>query len=275
MTGADVIKDDKGELLWNGVYNLKYYKEYFEEEYVRQTTNHYDEESKKWITTMSCPEFTNIATDSFKKEEEKIERFLDKETRPKLLTQLNEKIVSNHAKKLTEMDKTGVADMLNGKRIEELRLLTQLLNRKPDTLAFILEKLRPYILARGKTLQGNKDLIEDPVKYIQSLVDLKKEMDSLMVESFSSMDQFVKVNDSAFQDILDNFELTPKFLACYIDDLMKQGLRGKETEMETLIDSVFGLFKLLKAKDAFTEHHKALFSSSITSIGLLCDASTS
>jgi len=256
MTNAEIKKDDKEELSWSGVKNLKYYKEKFEEQYVKQTTDHYENESKKWITTLSCPEFVKIATDSFKKEEQKIEKFLDLETRPKLLNQLNDKIVFAHAQKLTEMDRTGVKDMLTNKRGEELKELTQLLLRKPETLTHILDKLKPYIISRGKALQDNKDLLDDPVKYIRTMIELKSEMDALMGESFSSMEQFIRVNDSAFQEILDSFDLSPKFLAYYIDDLMRQGLRGKETETEPMIEKVFGLFKLLKAKDAFTEHHK-------------------
>jgi len=260
LTNAEINKFDKeSEPAWGGVVNLQYYKENFEDEYIRQTTDYYEQECKKWVSSMSCPEYVKIATDSLKKEEEKVINFLDKETRPKLVSQLDDKIIGAHAQKLTEMDKTGVAEMLNNKKNAELKALNQLLSRKPDTLCHILDKLKPYILLRGKNLEKTKEVYEDPVKYTEKLLELKKEMDSLMQDSFGGMEQFVRANDLAFQEIMDSFELTPKYLAIYIDDLMRQGLRGKEAETESIIENVFGLFKLLKSKDAFTEHHKELY----------------
>ena len=256
LTSADVIKDDKGEPTWTGVLNLQYYKEYFEEEYIRQTTSYYENEAKRWIMTMSCPEFVNIATSCLKKEEEKVVNFLDKETRPKLIGQLNDKIVEDYARKLAEMDKTGVREMLSNKRKDELKILCTLFARKPNTLAHILDKLEPYIISRGEALIAVKENLEDPVLYMQKLIDLKREMDELIRESFGNREQFIKTNDHAFQIILDKFDLSARFLAFYIDYLMRQGLRGKETETEAIIEDAFGLFKLLKPKDAFTEHHK-------------------
>lgn len=256
LTNADVIKDDKGEPTWTGVYNLQYYKEYFEEEYIKQTTEFYEGEAKKWITSMSCPEYVNISLSSLKKEEEKVINFLDKDTRPKLIAQLNDKIVDDYAQRLTEMDKTGVQEMLSNKRTEELKSLCELLSRKPNRLIHILDKLEPYIISRGHNLSANKEWVEDPVIYTTKLVELKREMDALMRESFGSREQFLRTNDKAFQTILDDFELSPKFLAVYIDYMMRQGLRGKEAETESIIEDAFGLFKLLKPKDAFTEHHK-------------------
>jgi cullin 3 len=256
LTGADVIKDDKGEPTWTGVHNLHYYKEYFEEEYIRQTREYYESEAKKWITTMSCPEYVNIATSSLKKEEEKVVNFLDKETRPKLITQLDDKIVDAYARTLADMDKTGVREMLSNKRKEELKALCTLLARKPNTLNCILEKLDPYIVSRGDALIAVKENVEDPVVYMTKLIELKREMDELVRESFGNREQFIKSNDHAFQTILDKFELSARFLAYYIDFLMRQGLRGKEAETESIIEDAFGLFKLLKPKDAFTEHNK-------------------
>jgi cullin 3 len=256
LTNASVSKDENGELNWSGVQNLQYYKDNFEEEFIRQTTDFYEAESKKWITSLSCPEYVKVALDSLKKEEEKVINFLDKETRPKLIEQLDDKIVKTHAKRLCDMDKTGVVEMLKNKRVEELKQLTILLNRKSETLRFISEKLRPYIVERGKQIEENKEVVEDPVQYISKLVELKKEMDMLMTEAFVGIEQFLKVNDLAFQDIMDSFEMAPRFMAEYNDHLMRIGLRGKEAEAEGMIENVFGLFKLLKAKDVFTERNK-------------------
>jgi len=157
------------------------------------------------------------------------------------------------------MDKTGVTEMLTNKRVDELKHLYQLLSRVPTTQQYVIEKLKPYIVNRGEGLKKDKDVTGDPVKYMTLLVELKKEMDTLMQDSFAGEERFIRTNDLAFQDIMDAFDRSPQYLAYYIDFIMTKGLRGKEAEMEPIVDNAFGLFKLLKPKDAFTEHHKALY----------------
>lgn len=259
LTAASILKDENEELTWQGVPNLQYYKENFEEEFIKQTHEFYIIETSKWIHQLSCPEYVRTSLECLKKEEEKVTNFLDKETRPKLIEKLNDTIAGKYAEKLCDMDKTGVVEMLKNKRVEELKQLTTLLGRKPDTLKFISDKLKPYIIERGNSLKDNKEIKDDPNAYISKLIELKKEMDTMMTEAFYGIEQFLKVNDASFQEIMDLFDPAPRYLAEYNDNLMTVGLRGKETEAESMIESVFGLFKLLKSKDIFTERNKELY----------------
>jgi len=258
MKQAEVI-NDKGELSWKGVRNEIYYKQRFEDPYIAHVIRYYEQEAEKWINTMNCPEYIKVAIESFKKEEEIIEQLLVKESRKNLIRQLTDKLINKHVNQLIDMDKTGVKEMLANKRNEELKMLTVLLTRSPGTFTLILERFQLYLLSRGKALKENKELVEDPVAYIKALLDLRLEIEELIAYSFASMDSFNRSNDIAFQKILEDFDLTPKYLAHYIDSLMRVGLKGKEAEMETFIDRIFLSFKLLKSKDAFAEHHKVCY----------------
>jgi cullin 3 len=255
MKKAEIV-NDKGELSWKGVRSAIYYKQRFEDVYIAYAIGYYESKAGKWINTMSCPEYTKTVLESFKREEELIERLLLEESRKKLIKQLTDKLINAHVNQLIDMDKTGVKEMLANKRNEELKMLTVLLTRSPRTFTLIVERFHPYLISRGKALKENKELIEDPVAYIKAFVDLRVEIEELITYSFASMDSFNRSNDLAFQEILEDFDLIPKYLAYYIDSLMRIELKGKETEMETLVDRVFTLFKLLKSKDAFAEHHK-------------------
>ena len=86
LKGATIEKEEKtSELVWQGTSNLQYYKEMFEGEFIRQTTEFYKKQAEQWIQNCGCPEYVNAATAALKKEEDKVLNFLDKETRPKLL----------------------------------------------------------------------------------------------------------------------------------------------------------------------------------------------
>ncbi len=260
LTSATIEKEEKtGELVWQGTANLQYYKDMFEKEFIRQTTNFYKKQADQWIQNCSCPEYVNAALAALKKEEDKVLNFLDKETRPKLLESLEVVLIDDKAQVLTEKERTGVADMLKEKRQDELRKLFQLLNRKQNTLPFIFDKMKPYIEGRGRAVVEDKEVLKDPILFTNKLLELKKEMDAMVQDAFNNHPSFMQTRDRAFQSFMNDCPYTPSFLGEYVDMLMKQGLKGKEAEMEKYIDDVFDLFKLLKQKDAFTARHQQLY----------------
>lgn len=254
----EIRKTDDGRLSWEGKQKTNYFKEYIEQRFVEETTNFYDQQSKKWIATMTCPEFTKIALESLTKEEEKVIKFVEAETRPQLITQLVEKIVTNNAEQLVSSSEKSVSYMLENNRMGDLNMLARLFAWNERTFYHIIGKLKPFIVSKGTLLREKSELLASPVKYVRALIALKKEMNGLVAEAFESREQFVNANNEAFENIMQQFELAPKFLAYYIDDLMRKELRGKENMMEALIEDAFELFKLLKAKDAFTEYHKVV-----------------
>eukprot|EP01022_Parablepharisma_sp_SALTPOND_P020080 TRINITY_DN3553_c0_g1_i1.p2 TRINITY_DN3553_c0_g1~~TRINITY_DN3553_c0_g1_i1.p2 ORF type:complete len:644 (-),score=82.86 TRINITY_DN3553_c0_g1_i1:7834-9765(-) len=260
LTNATIEKVEKSnELVWQGTANLQYYKEMFEKEFIRQTTDFYKKQADQWIQNCSCPEYVSAALASLKKEEDKVLNFLDKETRPKLLESLEIVLIDEKAQALTEKERTGVADMLKEKRQDELKKLYSLLARKQNTLQYIYDKMKPYIEGRGRAVVGDKEVLRDPFLFINKLLELKKEMDDMVREAFSNHPSFMQTRDRAFQSFMNDCAYTPSFLGEYVDMLMKQGLKGKEADMEQYIDDVFDLFKLLKQKDAFTARHQQLY----------------
>lgn len=261
LTNASVEKDElTNERMWQGVQNLQYYKEVFEGEFVTQTTEFYKKQADQWILTVSCPEYVNSALAAIKKEEDKVLNFLDKETRPKLLSSLEEVLVERHAQALTEKDKTGVVDMFKDKRQDELKKLYILLSKRPNTLHFIYEKMKPYIELRGKAVVEDKEVLKDPIIFATKLMELKREIDSMVQTAFKNDASFMQTRDRAFQNFMNECNFTPGFLAEYVDMLMKTGLKGKAAETEDIIGELFELFKLIKQKDAFTNRHQQLYS---------------
>jgi len=260
LSSTTIEKVDKtGELVWQGSPNLIYYKEKFEKEFIKVTTQFYKKQSDQWIQNCSCPEYVASALAALKKEEDKVLNFLDPVTQPILLGSLIDVMVDEKAQVLTEKERTGVADMLKEKRIDELKKLFQLLSKKERTLPCIYDKMKPYIESRGRSITDDKEVIKDPVLFTTKLLELKKEMDLMVQDAFSNHPQFTQTRDRSFQSFMNDCLFTPAFLGEYVDMLMTKGLKGREAEMEKHIDEVFDLFKLLKQKDAFKLRHQQLY----------------
>lgn len=260
LTGAIINKDEQtGELIWQGSQNLQIYKDMFEGEFIKQTTEFYKKQADQWILVSSCPEYVTSALAALKKEEDKVLNFLDKETRPKLLSSLEKVLVEEHAQEVTEKERTGVTDMFKDKRLDELKSLYKLFSRREATLKFIFDKMKPYIEMRGRTIVEDKEIMRDPITFITKLLELKKEMDLMVHDAFDDHPLFMQSRDRAFQAFMNDCVYTPSFLGEYVNMQMTEGLKGKESETEKIMSDIFELFKLLKQKDAFTTRHQQLY----------------
>jgi cullin 3 len=260
ITDAKIEKVEKSnELAWQGKQDLQYYKDMFEREFIRQTSDHYKKRAEEWMQNCSCPEYVEQASMSLKKEEEKVLNFLDKETCPKLLDALEIVLIEDKAQALTEKERTGVNDMFKGNRYEELKKLYNLFLKKEKTLCYIFDKMKPYIEGRGKAVINNSEVLTDPILFINKLLALKKEIDTMVQESFKNHQLFMQTRDRAFQSFMNDCIYMPSFLAEYTDMLMRQGLKGKDMGSEKYIDEVIDLFKLLRQKDAYIARHQQLY----------------
>lgn len=80
----------------------------------------------------------------------------------------------------------------------------------------------------------------------------------MIADAFESIKEFLWDSDKAFKNLLVEFELAPKFLAIYIDHMMRYDLRGKESQTEALVSEVFVIFKLVNSKDVFCQQHQVI-----------------
>ncbi len=260
LTGAVVDKEEgTGELVWQGNSNAKYYKTTFEDEFIRQTKEYYQKQSEDWLRLLSCTEYVMATLAALRKEESKVLTFLDKETRPRLMQALEAVMIEDKGRALVDKEQTGVADMFRARKADELKNLFVLLSKRPTTLHLINEKLGQYIEFRGKAIVNDRENVRDPIVFINKLLDLKREIDTMIVDSFGNYAPYVETRDKSFVSFLNESLYTPSFLAEYVDMLMRQGLKGKEATMESTIDDIFEIFRLLRQKDAFTMRHQQLY----------------
>ena len=83
------------------------------------------------------------------------------------------------------------------------------------------------------------------------MIDLKKEMDSLVEDCFANNPQFQDTKNKAFSTFM-NKDFYAKQLSNYTDFCMKSGFKGKsDDEIEKSLNEIIGLFKCLNTKLVF------------------------
>jgi len=70
--------------------------------------------------------------------------------------------------------------MLKNNKFEELKDMYLLFSKVDTTLKFMLEEMSPYIEERGKSIVENEEFKKDPVKFTLALLELKKEIDTMV-----------------------------------------------------------------------------------------------
>lgn len=241
----DVKLKKVGEIFqWTGEKNLSEYDDLFEKEFILKTREYYTIKTNEWLDTHNCPEFVNIALETLEIEEKIAEEHMDPKTMGKLKATLNDVVIDKHAEAVINKEDTGIKVMLHNKKLDELTKMYELYSRVENTLKFILLEFGPYIEERGGLIVNDEKLREDPVSFTEKLLELKKEMDEIVVECFNNDPKFNQNRDKSFLNFMNKFDQTPNYIAEYCDNLFKKKIKGmSENEIEDNLDAVIRLFR--------------------------------
>jgi len=256
MRQPRIIKTESNEVTWKGENDDKGALNAFEKEYIKWTIDHYTVESKKWIVDMSCSEYVKKASDALRREEEKVQGLLEKESGEKLLDEVQTVVITQHAEELLNNHRSGASFLIEQNKMADLKALTILFSKKPDTLKPLAEKLAVHAKSKGDDITKDKETTKNAKLYITKIIELKKKMDAMVLEGFEGIQLFFNACNKEIKIVLSAFELSPEFLAEYFDYLMREGLRGKESGTESLIADAFSIFQLISSKDAFAHRHQ-------------------
>lgn len=263
LLNARIVKNEKGELIWEGQETKDASTSDFDRVYIIKYTDYFAGESRKWIVHMSSPEYAKKALEVLKREDDNARQLLAKDSCQELSNKLIEIIVNQNASALISKEHTGVKELIAQKRIEELNYLTKLIMKTENNIPLMTACLAEYVTTKGRGLEQDKKIVEDPLAYIKGILELKREVNYMISDAFESIKLFLWDSDKAFKNLLVEFELAPKFLAIYIDNMMRNDLRGKESQMESLISEVFVIFKLVNSKDVFCQQHQVNLNSKL------------
>lgn len=241
----------EGSLKWGGEQNLNEYDGLFEKTFLKDTRDYYRQQAAEWLVQLNSPEYIRKALSRFEEEEKKAVEHMQTKTKGALLGTMCNVLIEDNAQQVISKE-TGCKSMLKNKKLEELKDMYNLFSKVEGTLKYILEEMSPYIEERGKSIIDDDELKKDPVKFTKQLLELKKEMDSMVVECFKNDPKFNLTRDKSFQNFMNTWSETPHSMASYCDQMFKTGIRGmSEDQIEEELNSIIRLFCCLHNRDIF------------------------
>ena len=216
---------------------------------------YYKYQAKKWLCNQSRNEYIITSLNVCKNEEDKIHHFFSKYAFEALHIQIAEVLIKVYEENKTEKDKSEYYLMFKDKRLDELRNIYTLFKKIPESLTTIVKEMQEYICERCNKIKNNKDLNEDPVKFINEFIELKREF-YLILDAFFERNLVISQGiDFGFHLSFKDYDTFPKYLASYADFQLSVGLKEKENLQEELFNNILYFVTCLSQKDIFLSYH--------------------
>ena len=219
---------------------------YFQSETIKYIRN----KAERDIKNNSAPEYVKCELKYLDEEDERLDSYVYGGYHARIKEINYEYLIKNNAQQIVDMD-TGINNMFKTKKKDELNEVYQLFSFYPECLKLIQSSFRAYIKERLLALYNDKEFSKDPKKFVPALIDLKKEMDEIVVLCFANDNDFQDQENKEFS-VLMSKDHYPKQLANYADFCMRNGFKGKsEEEIEGTLNDIISIFKNINSKLVF------------------------
>ena len=244
-TSKNWQEEEKDTAKINLDYQGEWFK-YFESETIKYIRN----KAERDIKNNSAPEYVKCELKYLDEEDERLDSYVYGGYHARIKEINYEYLIKNNAQQIVDMD-TGINNMFKTKKKDELNEVYQLFSFYPECLKLIQSSFRAYIRERLLALYNDKEFSKDPKKFVPALIDLKKEMDEIVVLCFANDNDFQDQENKEFS-VLMSKDHYPKQLANYADFCMRNGFKGKsEEEIEGTLNDIISIFKNINSKLVF------------------------
>ncbi|EJD39951.1 Cullin-domain-containing protein [Auricularia subglabra TFB-10046 SS5] len=238
--------------------SLEVYKEHFETPFIAATEKYYKQESEAFLAENSVSDYLKRAEERLREEEDRVERYLNTNTRKTLIGKCEQVLIKDHAEIMWE----DFQNLLDYDKDEDLQRMYALLSRIPEGLEPLRKKFEEHVKKAGlaavaKLAAGDGEL--DPKAYVDALLEVHKKNAETVARSFRGEAGFVASLDKACREFVNRNAATgtsstksPELLAKHADALLRKNNKVSEAEgLEEALNQVMVLFKYIEDKDVF------------------------
>lgn len=225
--------------------NLNVYKRHFEDGFIMDTETYYIRESTDFLRENPVTEYMKRVELRLSEENKRVEVYLHRSTLERVLKTCEEVLIKNHL----DPFRTEFKNLLNVDKNADLQRMYSLVSRIPNGLSDLKMILENHIRQKGEeAIEKCDDQCSDPKIYVQTILEVHKKYNRLVIEAFKNDTGFVAALDKACGKFINNNAVTaasqmasksPELLAKYCDLLLKKSSKNpEEAELEDTLNQV-------------------------------------
>ncbi|ETI19298.1 hypothetical protein G647_09130 [Cladophialophora carrionii CBS 160.54] len=264
----------------------KLYLTSFEPKFLQTSREFYNKEGRTLLVEADATTFCTKARKRISEEQERCQQTISKITEQKIKSVVEKELISANIKDVINMEGTGVQNMLDNDKIQDLANVYELISRVDPRKGALRDVIKRRVIelgtdinksanvmgdgpgpkapqkagADGKGIQQEKALSQQTqaaISWVEQILALKAKFDKLWIEAFERDSVLEKALENSFQDFININERSPEHLSLFLDEYLKRGGKDKsEAEVDAILDNGILLLQYLANKDTFEIYYK-------------------
>ena len=268
----------------------KLYLTVFEIEFLKASKQFYQKECSLLLQDSDASTWLRQTVKRLAEEEIRCQTTISMLTAPKITKVVENEMISSHLQEFLALEGSGVKAMIENDRLDDLKLLYQLISRVDQSKAPLKVALQNRVVALGSEINkmildtdfsappagpadegaategGDKfkqkqgataKLTTVAIRWVDEVLKLKDKFDGIWKKCFAEDLILQTALTKSFSDFINLFPRCSEYVSLFIDDNLKRGIKGKtEEEIDKVLDKATTLLRYIQDKDMFERYYK-------------------
>lgn len=241
------------------------YEKCFEQPFLQDSEQYFKKEAALFFHSSTVRDYLSKVQVRLREERERAERCFEAETRIKVENVVKTEMLEKYKTALTDKEGSGVSSMLDSWKLEDLRLVFEVLGIVQGALQPTIDKVRGFCTDNGIKIVNDAEKNKKPLELIEEVLNMRDKYEDMLIKSFSTVKDGVTVKDKdfdtairrAFEDICNSNSRFPEYLSAYADSKLTKGkTEVLEQEYDFVFDRIINVFRHVRQKDVFEKYFK-------------------